>query len=75
LKLSQNLQSSNSALTKKQSELEEKDKEIKTITNKLNSSLVENQKVKQDMIKLQQEQVGLIVKLNDHKTQVNKLAE
>lgn len=27
------------------------------------------------MIKLQQEQVGLIVKLNDHKTQVNKLAE
>lgn len=27
------------------------------------------------MIKLQQEQVSLVVKLNDHKTQVNKLAE
>ena len=27
------------------------------------------------MIKLQQEQVNLVVKLNDHKTQVNKLAE
>lgn len=27
------------------------------------------------MIKLEQEQVNLIVKLNDHKTQVNKLAE
>jgi len=49
--------------------------EIKKITHKLNSSLVENQKVKQDMVKLNQEQVDLIVKLNDHKQQVNKLAE
>ena len=43
--------------------------------NKLNQSKEENKLVKTNMVNLQKEQTNLIVKINEHKTNVNKLVE
>lgn len=74
-KLMQNLQSSNNDLSKKLSEVEQKDQELMDARNKLNQSKEENKLVKTNMVNLQKEQTNLIVKINEHKTNVNKLVE
>lgn len=71
----QNLQSSNNDLSKKLSEVEQKDQELMEARNKLNQSKEENKLVKTNMVNLQKEQTNLIVKINEHKTNVNKLVE
>lgn len=75
MKLQEHLDSSNADLHKQNVQLEEKEKEIGNLTNLLATSRNQTQRVQQEILKLQQEQIKLVKDLNEHKTMHNKIAE